>query len=83
MLIVQVLSDEVYHGSVEDELASECVRNRPSILKLQRYICIHMYTALGRDFCQGGQTRQLQSKEGARIVLVFLMNNIVLITCLY
>ena len=45
---MQVLSDEVYHGSVEDELASECVRNRPSILKLQRYILyIHMYIALG------------------------------------
>ena len=41
MLLMQVLSDEVYHGSVEDELASECVRNRPSILKLQRYAYIH------------------------------------------
>ena len=37
VILVQVLSDDVYHGSVEDELATECGRNKPNILKLQRY----------------------------------------------
>ena len=36
-ILIQVLSDDVYHGSVEDELATECGRNKPNILKLQRY----------------------------------------------
>ena len=36
-ILMQVLSDDVYHGSVEDELATECGRNKPNILKLQRY----------------------------------------------
>lgn len=31
----EVLSDDVYHGSVEDELTTECGRNKPNILKLQ------------------------------------------------
>ena len=34
---MQSLSDDVYHGSVEDELATECSRNKPNVLKLQRY----------------------------------------------
>ena len=39
-----MLSDDVFHGSVEDELATECGRNKPNILKLQRYVvCSIMY----------------------------------------
>ena len=45
IMIVQVLSDDVYHGSVEDELATECGRNKPNILKLQRY-------CMAGNFCQ-------------------------------
>ncbi len=46
MLMLQVLSDDVYHGSVEDELASECGRNRPNVLKLQRYTYIHVHISI-------------------------------------
>ena len=45
----QISSDDVYSGSVEEELSAECPRNRPSVLKVQRSdnsnlcICMTLY----------------------------------------